>query len=50
MSCALSMRLANVEELRVTFDTTTDEDNIPWRKFYHQFPVLIVLWSNFARG
>ena len=50
MGCALSTRLANVEELRVTFDTTADKDNIPWRKFYHQFPSVKVLRTEGAKS
>lgn len=50
MSCALSTRLANVEELHVTFDTTADEDDIPWRKFYHQFPSVKMLRTEGAKS
>ncbi|KAF8477655.1 hypothetical protein DFH94DRAFT_846052 [Russula ochroleuca] len=50
MSCVLSTRLADVEDLRITFDTTTDEEDIPWRKFYHQFPSVKVLRTEGAKS
>ena len=38
MVCALPTKLATVEELRVTFVRAAAEDDIPWRRFYQQFP------------
>ncbi|KAH9996109.1 hypothetical protein BJV77DRAFT_960841 [Russula vinacea] len=34
----------------VTFDTTADEDDIPWRKFYHQFPSVKMLRTEGAKS
>ena len=43
MVCALSAKLAIVEELRVIFLKAAAEDDIPWRRFYEQFPCVKAL-------